>query len=290
MTKNQTGLSSGPKTEAGKAISSQNARKDAIFVQGYLPHEDILAKQEQFTLLQDQWRAHDPSRQILLRSIEQAQLGIERMMYIEQKKLAGLMQSVTIAKEFCLRAGLSEAAPEKLPAWFFLASGAKDKQRALRVALIYDEALELKNQYSDQLAAQVKERFPALYQYVMARAKNETSFITVLGQRYAQAAVTLNLAALINELHERFPYHFIWAQAPERYQLIIDGLRAEQMELAIDFEKSTRYGTNFQNRIIKGYSGLAALDQHEAQLRQALLVSQEECLVLPAPGKGKEAE
>ncbi len=116
MTKNQTGLSSGPKTEAGKAISSKNARKDAIFVQGYLPHEDMLAKQEQFALLQAQWRATDPSRQILLRSIEQAQLGIERMMYIEQKKLAGLMQSVTIAKEFCVRAGLSEVMPEKLPA------------------------------------------------------------------------------------------------------------------------------------------------------------------------------
>ncbi len=116
MTKSQTGLSSGPKTEAGKAISSQNARKDTIFVQGYLPHEDMLAKQEQFALLQAQWRATDPSRQILLRSIEQAQLGIERMMYIEQKKLAGLMQSVTIAKEFCVRAGLSEVMPEKLPA------------------------------------------------------------------------------------------------------------------------------------------------------------------------------
>jgi hypothetical protein len=47
--------------------------------------------------------------------------------------------------------------------------------------------------------------------------------------------VALNLAALMNALHERFPYHFIWVQAPERYQCIIDGLRAEQMELAIDF-------------------------------------------------------
>ena len=271
MTKSQNGLSSGPKTEAGKAISSQNARKDAIFVQGYLPHEDIGAKQEQFAQLQAQWRAIDPSRQILLRSIEQAQLGIERMMEIEQKKIAGLMQSTTIAKEFCAHAGLTEIVPEKLPPWFFLTSGEKDKQYALRAALIYDEALELKNQYSDQLAAQVKDRYPALYQYVMARAKNETSFILVLGQRYAQSAVTLNLTALMNELHDRFPYHFIWAQAPERYQCIIDGLRAEQMEAAIDFEKSTRYATNFQNRILKGYSGMAALDQHEAMMGQRRL-------------------
>ncbi len=268
MTKSQNGLSSGPKTEAGIAVSSQNARKDAIFVQGYLPHEDVVAKQEQFSQLQAQWHAIDPSRQILLRSIEQAQLGVERMMEIEQKKIAGLMQSTTIAKEFCTRAGLSNVTPEKLPPWFFLASGEKDKQYALRAALIYDEALEFKNQYSDQLVAQVKDRYPALYQYVMARAKNETSFILVLGQRYTQSAVTLNLAALMNELHDRFPYHFIWAQAPERYQCIIDGLRAEQMEAAIDFEKSTRYATNFQNRILRGYSGLAALDQHEAMMGQ----------------------
>ncbi len=268
MTNSQNGLSSGPKTEAGKALSSQNARKDAIFVKGYLPHEDIVAKQEQFALLQAQWRAIDPSRQILLRSIEQAQLGIERMMEIEQKKIAGLMQSTSIAKEFCERAELSDVIPEKLPPWFFLASGEKDKSQALRVVKIYDEALDFKNHYSDQLAAQVKDRYPVLYQYVMSRAKNETSFITVLGQRYAQSVVTLNLAALMNELHERFPYHFIWAQAPERYQCIIDGLRAEQMEAAIDFEKSTRYATNFQNRILKGYSGLAALDQHEAIMGQ----------------------
>jgi len=124
----------------------------------------------------------------------------------------------------------------------------------------------------------------------MARAKNETSFITVLGQRYAQAAVTLNLAALINELHERFPYHFIWAQAPERYQCIIDGLRAEQMELAIDFEKSTRYGTNFQNRIIKGYSGLAALDQHETLFWRALSASEEDCSVSLAPSESVDAD
>lgn len=50
--------------------------------------------------LHNHWHAIDPSRQILLRSIEQAQLGIERMMEIEQKKIAGLMQSTTIAKEF----------------------------------------------------------------------------------------------------------------------------------------------------------------------------------------------
>ncbi len=83
MTEHQHGLSSGPKTEAGKAVASQNARKDSIFVQGYLSWEDVGVKQAQFEKLKKQWRATDPSRLILLRTIEQAHLGIERMMYIE---------------------------------------------------------------------------------------------------------------------------------------------------------------------------------------------------------------
>ncbi len=42
------------------------------------------------------------------------------------------------------------------------------------------------------------------------------------------------------------------------------------MEWAINFVKSTCYATNFQNRIIKGYFGLATPDQHEALMRQTL--------------------
>ncbi len=119
----------------------------------------------------------------------------------------------------------------------------------------------------------------------MVRAKEGSSFIMTLRQRYGQSAVTLNLAALMNELNDRFSYHLIWAQDPERYQAIIDGLRAEQMEAAIDFEKSTRYATNFQNRIIKGYSTLAALDQHETVIKQGLSEASE---ALIAPNANEE--
>jgi hypothetical protein len=121
----------------------------------------------------------------------------------------------------------------------------------------------------------------------MVRAKEGSSFIMTLGQRFGQSAVTLNLAALMNELNDRFPYHLIWAQDPDRYQAIIDGLRAEQMEAAIDFEKTTRYATNFQNRIIKGYSALAALDQHETVIKQGLSGASE---VLIAPNANEEVE
>ena len=261
------GQSTGPKTVDGKAVSSQNARKDSVFVQGYLPWENIDEKQQQFGAMAKQWNAKDPSRQMLLRSIEQCQLGIERMMYIERKKIEGLMQSTTIAYEFCERASLSDKIAHALPSWFFLEDGDSEKLSAAKVSLIYDETADFKARFSDQLAARVKESYPALFAYVMQGQKEGTSFLMTLGQRYKQSAVTLNLAALLNELKENWEFHFIWAQAPSRYQTIIDGLRAEQMEQAIDLDKSQRYATNLQNRMLKGFSALAALDQHEALMK-----------------------
>lgn len=260
------GQSTGPKTVNGKAVSSQNARKDSIFVQGYLPWENIDEKQQQFGAMTKQWNAKDPSRQILLLTIEQCKLGIERMMYIERKKIEGLMQSTTIAYEFCERASLSDKIAHALPD-FFLEYGESEKLRAVKVARIYDETADFKARFSDQLAARVKDSYPALFGYVMQSPKECASFLMTLGQRYKQSAVTLNLGAVINELNESYPHHLMWAQAPARYQTIIDGLRAEQMEQAIDLDKSQRYATNLQNRMLKGFSALAALNQHELLMK-----------------------
>ncbi len=57
MTTSQKSLSSGPKTEAGKAVASQNARKDSLFVKAYLPHEDAASQQALFAQLRAQWHA-----------------------------------------------------------------------------------------------------------------------------------------------------------------------------------------------------------------------------------------
>ena len=56
----------------------------------------------------------------------------------------------------------------------------------------------------------------------------------------------------------------------------------------LDLEKSTRYATTFQNRMIKGMQALAALDMHERQRQQfdrlevqnAAFVTNHETLVL----------
>ena len=95
----------------------------------------------------------------------------------------------------------------------------------------------------------------------------------------------------MNELNESYPYHLMWTKAPARYQTIIDGLRVEQMEQAIDLDKSQRYATNLQNRMLKGFSALAALDQHELLMKNQQKIAASVVPVLevapkePAPQK-----
>jgi hypothetical protein len=259
----------GPKTAAGKKIVSANARKASIFTQGYLPDEDVSGKQERLQAMADQWQAHDPSRQLLLLTVEQAGLGIERMMKAERMKIEGIMASVNFSREFCVRAGISVSLAAQLPDWYFSedAGALKQKQRALKLPIVWKQAENLKSNYSDGLMSRVHEHSPELYDYVSEGFRAGHSFSTMLGSRYEQSTTLLNLACLMNEINQNQD-HFRWAEHPKRYQKIIDGLKAEKILEALDLEKSSRYATNFQNRILKAFAGLAAIDQHEAHLDQ----------------------
>ena len=254
----------GPKTAEGKKIVSKNAQKGAIFTKGYLPTEDVVQKQAQFELLCEQWGAYDPTRQMILRTIEQANLGLERMMSCEKIIIEGAMQSLDIAHEFVDRAGLPDARPSLLPAWFFMEDDGGEKKRAILIDTIWEQAEQLRVQFRDAIVPQISQLYPELYAYVMQGQAPNASFLMVLGQQYKQSAVTLNLAALMNTLADKYAYHLMWARAPKRHQLIIDAIRQQQMREVMDLEKSNRYAVSFQNRIFKGIQMLGILDQHEA--------------------------
>jgi hypothetical protein len=261
---NKKGESTGPKTVAGKAKSSQNARKASIFTKGYLSWEDQAQKQEQLDQLTEQWRAYDPSRQLILRTIEQCQLGIERMMYAERMQIEGAMQSLDIATEFCKQARFYPTESMSVPSWYFMGEdGRWHKDYAVQLCKAYDQANEFRANYSDLLSAHVAQKYPELYRHVLRGFSPGTTFMTALGQRFKQATPVQNLVALINEIDKDYPYYLKWGQDPDRFQTIIDGIRAERMLKVMDLDKSVRYATNFQNRLVKGLTSLAAMDQHE---------------------------
>ncbi len=275
---NKKGQSTGPKTVAGKAKSSQNARKASIFTKGYLSWEDQVQKQEQLDQLTEQWRAYDPSRQLILRTIEQCQLGIERMMYAERMQIEGAMQSLDIATEFCKQARFYPTESMTVPSWYFMGEeGQWHKDYAIQLSKAYVQANKFRANYSDLLSAHVVQKYPDLYRYVSSDSSSGSTFMTALGQRFKQATPVQNLVALVNEIDKEYPYYLKWGQDPERYQTIIDGIRAEKMLKVMDLDKSVRYATNFQNRLVKGLTSLAAMDQHE----QLMVSSSIPCLESP---------
>ena len=262
----------GPKSQAGKRISSKNAQKGSIFSRGYLESENPQERQAQFERLCEQWGAHDPSRQMLLRSIEEAVLGSERMMIAIRQKIEGRMQSLDIAREFAIQAGINPIAALSLPTWFFKDEAGGEKDDAQKIFGVWLESHTLKSRYSDQLSAQIAQQFPGLYAYVMEGQRQGTVFSTALGQRYRQTTPLLNINELIKEIEEKYRFHLIWGQDAERFEIIIAGIRASQMLEVMDLEKTNRYATSFQNRILKGMHGLAMIDQYEAKAVQVLEV------------------
>ncbi len=261
----------GPKTEHGKNKVSKNAQKTGIFTQGYLPSENVAQKQKEFEQLCQEWNANTISRQMILRSIEQASLGIERMMRNEKLILEGAQKSLDIAHEFCRVAGIDSMEAPSLPKWFF-SDDDQDfhKQHALYLDMVWREANLLKTEFTDSIIPKISQMYPDLYQYVIGVKTGNASFINCLSERCKQSTVSLNLGVLMNQIVEKFPNHLLWASDPKRYQTLINAIRARRMNDAIDLEKSTRHATSFQNRIFKGFQMLALMDQHEKQ--NAILV------------------
>lgn len=253
----------GPKSTAGKQTSSKNSRKSSIFVKGYLPWEDVEQKQLMHQQLCDQWEANDPTKQILISTIEQGHLELERIMFAQKQKLEGAMQSLNIAQEFCRQAGISILSAQDLPSWYF-ADDDGEKEYAVWLDAVWLEASRLQKSFHDSLIPTIAQKYPKLYEYVMEGQSNNASFLSTLGQRYKQPTPVLNLSAVMNEIGEEYGQHLQWAVDPLRYQTIINGIRGNQMMLAMDLDKTTRYITGIQNRILKGITGLVGLKQLDA--------------------------
>ena len=279
-------VQTGPKTNEGKKASSLNAQTSAIFTKGYLKSENIEQKQAQYEALTQQWGAYDPTRQMILRTIEQANLGIERQMLFERQKIEALMQSADVAQQFARHAGLSVISATLMPAWYFSDNGAREKQIAAIVLKVYEQAAQLKREYSDQIAPHIKARYPDLYNYLMEDEPVTAQFLIVLGKTYKQTTALLNLSQLMQSLDDRYPHHLVWARDADRYEILVMGLRAQQIEEAIDLDKSNRYATNLQNRLLKGVNALVTLDQIEAN---KLSMSQA-AATLPVLDQGSSAQ
>ena len=150
-----------------------------------------------------------------------------------------------------------------MPAWYFSDSGVREKRVAANVLKVYEQAEQLKREYSDQIAPHIKTRYPDLYSYLMEGEAVTAQFLIVLGKTYKQPTAFLNLNKLLESLENTYHHHLVWAKDADRYQILVMGLRAQKIEEAIDLDKSNRYATNLQSRLLKGINALVTMDQIE---------------------------
>jgi hypothetical protein len=254
----------GPKTLLGKQSSAKNARKSEIFVRGYLDWEDIEQKQALHDRLLEQWGADDPTSQIFIATIEQANLECERLMSAQKLKVEGAMMQLNIAQEFAQHASLDVLGAHLLPSWYFSDDDDGQKKWAIWVDQVWLQASKLQRSYHDSLVPRIAQDYPQLFEYVMKGQSANASFLSVLGLRYKQTTPSLNLASLMNEIREKYPHHLQWAADPRSYQIIIDALRADLALQALDLDKSSRYMTSIQNRLLKATQALIHLKQIQA--------------------------
>ena len=210
--------------------------------------------------LRQQWGDHASAR-ILMLPIEQAYVEMRRLMMAQKNRIEGVMLNLDIARQFALEANLDVLLFNQFPKWYFLEDDRGNKAAALELDRAQAQAIELKNNFSDRLVATIEQQYPDLYAYVMDGYGKNQSFLTVLGHRYRQPTPALNLGAVNNEISEKYRFHLIWAQAPERYETIIRGIRFQKMVEAMNLEQFSRYLTRCQNAMIKGIENLAKLKE-----------------------------
>jgi hypothetical protein len=256
---NMTGKT-GPISRAGKKISAQNARKSSIFVQGYLPWEDLQQKQLLHEELCKQWQANDPTRLILLSTIEQSHLELERIMFAQRQKVEGAMQSLNIAKKFCQRARLDFFDEDRVPSWYFHGIDEYEKEHSFFLLKISEQVNHLHNHFHESKINSIGQDYPDLAKYIQ-EANPQKLFLEIVEDLYQKGSAKDNLFELVRSFDGHYRNHLNWAKNAKRYQTIIDGIRGELMLEAMDPDKTMRYTTTIQNRILKGIQGLVSLRQ-----------------------------
>jgi hypothetical protein len=185
-------------------------------------------------------------------------------MSAQKLKVEGAMMQLNIAQQFAKHACFDILGAHLLPSWYFSDDDDGQKKWAIWIDQAWLQAAKLQRSFHDSLVPRIAQDYPQLFEYVMKGQLANASFLSVLGLRYKQTTPSLNLASLMNEIREKYPHHLKWAADPRRYQIIIDALRADLVLQALDLDKSSRYMTSIQNRLLKATQALIHLKQIQA--------------------------
>ena len=225
-----TPAQTGPKTTEGKAASSRNATKLGVYSNSLMPGESEQELQELNNSLRETFEADDGMCEMQIRTISQSFLKTQRLHDAEVKLVQTCMARHENRKEFALQAHMPPLSYEHLPDWYF----GEDPEPKKKAILRYEatkEALLLKNNFKLEHSLQARTLLPNLWVEVMG--PNAINPSQSLGEkllaRYGQSQPHSNLQAFVEDYRGKFPFELLWGQNHERYEMVIENLRAKAL-------------------------------------------------------------
>ena len=221
----------GPRTAVGKLNSSRNALKKGIYSNALLPNEDPQALEALADDLGRRFDVQDAAGEILVNRLLQTTLQSNRLQTAQANLIRAKMHTMEVRRAFCVQVGIDVLAANELPNWYFEEDDTK-RQAALEMTNVWAEAKILRENFSTDLILRARKEFPSLWRYLMGPDGSAIQKVhATLGERiatlYKHPSPLSNLQDLINELEKKHQHALLYAKNAERYEAVINGLRAK---------------------------------------------------------------
>jgi hypothetical protein len=222
-------------TKAVINASSKNALKSGIYANKLLEGEDPQQLQNTIDGLVQDFKVTTSIGYQLAQELAQVMLRMTRAERWRATLIAAHLAKHSTRVEFAHQLNLSVLGAASLPDWYFNDSQ-EDRGRAQVIRKAYFELLYLIKNHSAERMMRVKAELPDLWVYVMGTSQATEKVFTFsdrLSIYSSKNDPVMRLKDLQNHMVEKHRHEILWAESENRYEAVLDGLRAQvQMELS----------------------------------------------------------
>lgn len=222
-------------TKAVINASSKNALKSGIYANKLLEGEDPQQLQNTIDGLVQDFNVTNSIGYQLAQELAQVMLRMTRAERWRATLIAAHLAKHSTRVEFSHQLNLSVLGAASLPDWYFNDSQV-DRGRAQSIFNAYGELHYLIKNHSADRMMSVKAQLPDLWFFVMGKSEATAKVYTFperLSQYSTKSDPVMRLKDLQNHMLDNYSHEILWAQFEDRYEAVLDGLRAQvEMELS----------------------------------------------------------
>ena len=222
-------------TKAVINASSKNALKSGIYANKLLEGEDPQQLQNTIDGLVQDFNVTNTIGYQLAQELAQVMLRMTRAERWRATLIAAHLAKHSTRVEFSHQLNLSVLGAASLPDWYFNDSQV-DRGRAQSIYNAYIDLNYLIKNHSADRMMRVKAELPDLWVFVMGKSEATEKVYTFsdrLSRYSSKTDPVMRLKDLKTHILENYSHEVLWAKSENRYEAVLDGLRAQvQMELS----------------------------------------------------------